>query len=85
VTEGQPTGDCPARSVPDRVRHHRGKDDGHVGEDWVGGEDVLAAVGPLTTEADAQAQLALMQREIDQRAFKDERLWLIPMVPATVC
>jgi hypothetical protein len=54
-------------------------------EDWVGGEDVLAAVGPFATETAAQAQLALMQRELDQRAFKDERLWLMPVVPAPDC
>ena len=53
--------------------------------DWVGGEDVLGAVGPFARKADARAQFALMQREIDRRAFRDERLWLMPMVPATVC
>jgi hypothetical protein len=40
---------------------------------------------PLHHGGRRAAQLALMQREIDQRASKDERLWLMPMVPATVC
>ena len=49
-------------------------------EDWVGGDDsVVGAVGPFAERSQAEHQLAQMQRDLDERPFPDERLWLLQL------
>lgn len=52
-------------------------------EDWVGGDDgVVGAVGPFASRAEAEQQLARLQRALDECPFPDERLWLLPLESA---
>jgi hypothetical protein len=48
-------------------------------EDWVGGEDVLGAVGTFATKREAELRQAGMQEVLNAQPVVTERLWLVKL------